>query len=299
MLLNETISGLNISPDGVFLDCTLGGAGHSEEILKNLGPNGKLYAVDKDQDALSFSMKKLEKYKNVRFIKSDFNNLEHVLDKELMFDGILLDLGVSSHQIDTAERGFSFLHDGPLDMRMDKDSDFSAYDVVNTYSQKELEKILFTYGEEDFAKVIVRAILKEREKEPIKTTGRLNEIIENAVPFKYRLKGASKKTFQAIRIEVNNELGLLENTIKFLVGKLKQNGRLAIITFHSLEDRIVKQTFAYIEKDCVCPPKTPICICGKKQIVTLVNKKPILPSGEELETNNRSRSAKLRVCQKV
>ncbi len=299
VLLNETISGLNISPDGVYLDCTLGGAGHSEEILKKLSKNGKLFAVDKDEDALSYSKQKLNKYDNVEFIKSDFNDLEDVLNSSQTFDGILLDLGVSSHQIDTAERGFSFLHDGPLDMRMDKMAELSAFEVVNNYSQKDLEKILYTYGEEDFTKVIVRAILKARQEEPIKTTGRLNQIIEDAVPFKYRLKGASKKTFQAIRIEVNNELDLLQNTINFLVGRLNKNGRLAIITFHSLEDRIVKQTFAYLEKDCVCPPKTPICICGKKQIVKFVNKKPIIASDKELEQNNRSRSAKLRVCERV
>lgn len=299
VLLNETISGLNISPDGVYLDCTLGGAGHSEEILKKLSKNGKLFAVDKDEDALSYSKQKLNKYDNVEFIKSDFNDLEDVLNSSQTFDGILLDLGVSSHQIDTAERGFSFLHDGPLDMRMDKTAELSAFEVVNNYSQKDLEKILYTYGEEDFTKVIVRAILKARQEEPIKTTGRLNQIIEDAVPFKYRLKGASKKTFQAIRIEVNNELDLLQNTINFLVGRLNKNGRLAIITFHSLEDRIVKQTFAYLEKDCVCPPKTPICICGKKQIVKFVNKKPIIASDKELEQNNRSRSAKLRVCERV
>lgn len=299
VLLNETISGLNINPDGVYLDCTLGGAGHSESILKKLSKNGKLFAVDKDDDALTYSKEKLKKYENVEFIKSDFNNLKAVLNPSQTFDGILLDLGVSSHQIDTAERGFSFLKDGPLDMRMDKSASLSAFEVVNHYSQKQLEKILFNFGEETFSKVIVRAILKERNLMPITTTSRLNQIIENAVPMKYRLKGASKKTFQAIRIEVNNELDLLESTIKFLAGRLNKNGRLAIITFHSLEDRIVKQTFAFLNKDCVCPPKTPICICGKQQIVKLVNKKPIVPSEKELQNNNRSRSAKLRICEKV
>ncbi|MGI5842052.1 MAG: 16S rRNA (cytosine(1402)-N(4))-methyltransferase RsmH [Christensenellales bacterium] len=299
VLLNEMLSGLNISPDGLYLDCTLGGAGHSQEILKRLSPKGHLYGVDKDQDALNFSQEKLKNFKNVTYIKSDYNELDDKLPREVFFDGILLDLGVSSYQIDTAERGFSFLKDGPLDMRMDKESELTAYDVVNTYSQKDLEKILFLYGEEDFAKQIVRAILKARQEKPIQTTKELNDIIENSVPFKYRLKGAAKKTFQAIRIEVNQELEHLTNTINFLATKLKKGGRMAIITFHSLEDRIVKQAFAFLEKDCICPPKTPVCICGKKQIVKLVNKKPILPSEEELAENNRSRSAKLRICEKV
>lgn len=299
VLLNEMLSGLNISPDGLYLDCTLGGAGHSQEILKRLSPKGHLYGVDKDQDALNFSQEKLKNFKNVTYIKSDYNELDDKLPREVFFDGILLDLGVSSYQIDTAERGFSFLKDGPLDMRMDKESELTAYDVVNTYSQKDLEKILFLYGEEDFSKQIVRAILKARQEKPIQTTKELNDIIENSVPFKYRLKGAAKKTFQAIRIEVNQELEHLTNTINFLATKLKKGGRMAIITFHSLEDRIVKQAFAFLEKDCICPPKTPVCICGKKQIVKLVNKKPILPSEEELAENNRSRSAKLRICEKV
>ena len=299
VLLNEMLSGLNISPDGLYLDCTLGGAGHIQEILKRLSPKGHLYGVDKDQDALNFSQEKLKNFKNVTYIKSDYNELDDKLPREVFFDGILLDLGVSSYQIDTAERGFSFLKDGPLDMRMDKESELTAYDVVNTYSQKDLEKILFLYGEEDFSKQIVRAILKARQEKPIQTTKELNDIIENSVPFKYRLKGAAKKTFQAIRIEVNQELEHLTNTINFLATKLKKGGRMAIITFHSLEDRIVKQAFAFLEKDCICPPKTPVCICGKKQIVKLVNKKPILPSEEELAENNRSRSAKLRICEKV
>ena len=298
VLLNEVISGLNISPDGVYLDCTLGGAGHSSEILKKLSSKGKLYGVDKDQDALDASAEKLKNFKNVTFIKSDFKELQDKLD-QVKFDGILLDLGVSSHQIDTAERGFSFLKDAPLDMRMDKTQELTAFDVVNTYSKQDLERILFEYGEEQFAKLIVRKIMEQRSIKPIQTTLELNELIENTVPAKFKFKGASKKTFQALRIEVNGELDGLGKTLEFLVSKLKKGGRIAVITFHSLEDRIVKHTFAKLEKACTCPPKTPICICGGKQIVKFVNKKPITATEEELQNNMRSRSAKLRVVEKV
>lgn len=298
VLLNEVLSGLNISPDGVYLDCTLGGAGHSYEILKKLSNKGHLYGIDKDQEALNASQEKLKDFNNVTFIKSDFKDLQTKLDG-IKFDGILLDLGVSSHQIDSAERGFSFMRDAPLDMRMDKEQSLTAYDVVNTYSKQELEKILFEYGEEQFAKMIVRKILEQRSIKPIETTLELNQLIENTVPAKFKFKGASKKTFQALRIEVNKELEYLSETLEYLITKLKKGGRIAVITFHSLEDRIVKQTFAKLEKSCVCPPKTPICICGGKQIVKFVNKKPISASEEELKENIRSRSAKLRVVQKV
>ncbi len=298
VLLTETLSGLNIRPDCVYLDGTVGGAGHSEKILKALNGTGHLFAVDKDEQALTFSKQKLKNHKNTTFIKSDFNNLAQVLENQ-KFDGVLLDLGVSSHQIDTGQRGFSFLHDGPLDMRMDTSQSLTAYDIVNTYSQPRLEKLLFEYGEERYARVIVRAILNARANSLIKTTKQLNQTIENAVPFKYRLKGAAKKTFQAIRIEVNNELSKLASTIEFLASRLNKGGRLAVITFHSLEDRIVKQTFNLLAKTCVCPPQMPICVCDKKQVVQLINKKPITASQSELEANNRSRSAKLRVCERV
>lgn len=298
VLLNEVITGLNISPDGVYLDCTIGGAGHSFEIAKRLSNKGKLIGVDKDVDALGASTERLKNFDNVTLFKSDYNDLEGKLDN-LTFDGILIDLGVSSHQIDTAERGFSFLKDAPLDMRMDKSQELTAFDVVNYYSKEKLEKILFEYGEEEYAKSIVRNIVLSRQTKPIGTTGELREIIEKSVPAKYRFKGAEKKTFQAIRIEVNGELDRLATTLEFLVGKLKKGGRIAVITFHSLEDRIIKQTFARLEKSCVCPPKTPVCICGGKQIVKFVNKKPIIAGEQELVKNSRSRSAKLRVVQKV
>lgn len=297
VLLDSVLSGLNISPDGVYLDCTVGGAGHSFEIAKRLSKNGTLVGVDKDQDALQASAKKLQQFEFVRLIKSDYNDLQDKLDN-LLFDGILIDLGVSSHQIDTPERGFSFLHDGKLDMRMDQNQLLSAYDVVNTYSKAELEKILFEYGEEFNAKMIVRAILDARAQKPIETTRELVDIIENCLPAKFKFRGASKKTFQAIRIEVNGELDRLAKTLEFLVQKLKKGGRLAVITFHSLEDRIVKQTFARLATSCTCPPRTPICICGGKKVVELVNKKPISATEQELQDNPRSRSAHLRICEK-
>lgn len=298
VLLNEVLSGLNISPDGIYLDCTIGGAGHSYEILKRLSGKGKLIGVDKDDDAIRASTEKLKNFDNVTLIRSDYNNLADKLDN-LSFDGILIDLGVSSHQIDTAERGFSFLKDGVLDMRMDTSQELTAFHVVNYYEKEKLEKILFEYGEEDFAKSIVRNIIEARKIKPINTTRELNEIIEKSVPAKYRFKGAGKKTFQAIRIEVNGELDRLANTLEFLVKKLKKGGRIAVITFHSLEDRIVKQIFFKLERSCTCPPKTPICICGGKQIVKFVNKKPIIATEQEVLNNARSRSAKLRVVEKV
>lgn len=298
VLLNEVISGLNINPDGFYLDCTLGGAGHSYQIVKKLSEKGMLFGIDKDDDALKAGGEKLEGFNNVKLIKSDFKNLEQKLEG-VLFDGILIDLGVSSHQIDTAERGFSFMKEGRLDMRMDKNQDLSAFEVVNEYSKQELEKILYLYGEERNARRIVAAIIKAREIKPIQTTLELNKIIEDCLPAKIKFKGASKKTFQAIRIEVNSELEGLSETLEFLIDKLKPEGRIAVISFHSLEDRIVKQTFKKLNIECTCPPKTPICICGGKKIVDLVTRKPITASQEELEENNRSRSAKLRIAQKI
>lgn len=297
VLLNEVLSGLNVSPDGIYLDCTVGGGGHSYEILKRL-KNGRLVAVDKDEDALMASSERLKEFSNVRFIKSDFKNLEDYLTDDF-FDGILIDLGVSSHQIDTAERGFSFLKEGPLDMRMNREQKLSAYEVVNKYPKEKLLKILFEYGEEQNAKLIVNAILKARQVKPISTTKELVNIIEQSLPAKFRFKESSQKTFQAIRIEVNGELEKLEQAIEFLVSKLKPNGRIAIISFHSLEDRIVKNVFKKLSTGCVCPPKTPICICNNKPKIELITKKPILPSDEEIRQNSRSRSAKLRIAQKI
>ena len=299
VMLNEVIAGLEIKPSGVYIDCTIGGAGHSSEILKRLNKNGFLYGFDRDQNAIDASNERLKNFKNYKIIKSNFHDakeklLEEGVDK---VDGILIDLGVSSHQIDEGTRGFSFLHNGPIDMRMDKDQNLSAYDVVNTYPKERLLKILYDYGEESNAKRITENIIEKRKIKPIETTFELRDIIESSFPKKviYGKGGVSKKTFQAIRIEVNGELNGLDETILDLASRLKEDGRLAILTFHSLEDRIVKNAFKELTTGCICPPKTPICICGHKAKGFLLNKKPITANAEELEENSRSRSAKLRV----
>lgn len=303
VMLNEVLSGLKISPDGIYIDCTLGGGGHSEKILEKLSSDGMLIGLDKDQDALTYTTERLKRFNNLKTFHTDFKAVEEVVDylelKEI--DGVLIDLGVSSYQLDTAERGFSFRFDGPLDMRMDKSQKLSAYEVVNTYSYEKLVKILFEYGEEEFAKQIAKNIIVEREKSPIKTTKELTAIIENSMPKKVVFKrgGADKKTFQAIRIEVNSELDKLYETIIYLAKLLKKGGRIAILTFHSLEDRIVKNAFKELSTSCVCPPKTPICICGHKAYGTLVNRKPITASAEELEENSRSSCAKLRILERI
>ena len=303
VMLNEVLSGLNINPDGIYIDCTLGGGGHSEKILENLSTKGMLVGLDKDQDAITFTTERLKRFNNLKTFHTDFKNVEEVIDyldiKEI--DGVLIDLGVSSYQLDTAERGFSFRFSGPLDMRMDKSQKLSAYDVVNTYSYEKLVKILFEYGEEEFAKQIAKNIVKEREIKPIKTTKELSEIIEKSIPKKIIFKrgGADKKAFQAIRIEVNSELDKLYETIIYLSKLLKKGGRIAILTFHSLEDRIVKNAFRELTTSCVCPPKTPICICGHKAYGQLVNRKPITASKEELDYNSRSSCAKLRVLERI
>lgn len=297
VMAKEVIDGLNIKEDGCYLDCTVGGAGHSSLIAKKL-KSGRLFCVDKDEDALKVSKDRLKEYDFVRFIKADYKNLESELLFE-SFDGILIDLGVSSYQIDNSERGFSFNKNGPLDMRMDKSQKLTAEFVVNNYSAKQLEKILFEYGEEKYAKNIIKNIVNKRQIKPIKTTFDLKEIIDNSVPAKYKFQGAYKKTFQAIRIEVNQELKGLQNTINFLISKLNKNGRIVIITFHSLEDRIIKNVFKLASIGCICPPKTPICICGHNAQLRLITKKPILPSEEELEQNSRSSSAKLRIAEKI
>lgn len=301
VLLKETIEYLNIKPEGIYVDGTLGGGGHSEEILKRL-TTGKLIAIDRDLDAIKASKERLKNYKNVEYINDNFKNIKEIL-KSLNIDkvdGILLDLGVSSYQLEEIERGFSYMKDAPLDMRMDKNSPFSAYDVVNKYSQQELEKVIREYGEEKWASRIAKFIVKEREKGEIKTTFQLVEIIKNAIPASARREGPhpAKRTFQAIRIEVNQELKGLDKTIEDMVEVLRGKGRIAIITFHSLEDRIVKNTFKKLENPCTCPPNMP-CTCGKKPVVRIITKKPVLPSKEEIETNSRSRSAKLRVAEKL
>lgn len=301
VMLNECLEGLNIKPDGIYVDGTLGGGGHSGEILKRL-TTGKLIAFDKDDDALKSTSEKLKEFGNkVIFVKSDFKKM-HEKVQELGFagvDGILLDLGVSSYQIDTPSRGFSYRFDARLDMRMDRTASLSAYEVVNNYSKEDLVRILFNYGEENFAKAIVNKIVEARNGKNIETTGELVSLIESAIPKKFWGKGSvAKKTFQAIRIEVNGELDGLDGAINEMIDLLNPHGRLAIITFHSLEDRIVKQVFKTHSTDCVCDKTIPVCVCNHQSDVILVNKKPIEAGEKELAENKRSSSAKLRVIEK-
>ena len=295
VLLNETIESLNIKPDGIYADGTAGGAGHSKEIAKKL-KNGMLYAFDRDPDAIKVATERLNGL-NAQVINSNFSEMKEKLNKLGVFgvDGILLDLGVSSHQLDTAERGFSYHKDAPLDMRMSQ-SGISAYDVVNTYSAEQLAKIFFTFGEEKFSRKIADRIVNERENKPIATTLELAEIIANTVPAKARRDGhPARKCFQALRIAVNGELDALEEALDKCFELLNKDGALAIITFHSLEDRMVKQKFKEYCTGCTCPPDFPVCVCGKTPRGHLLTRKPIEPSSEELENNPRSRSAKLRV----
>ena len=304
VLLDECMEGLNIKSNGIYVDGTAGGAGHSSEIAKRLNEAGMLIAIDQDETAVAVATQRLELLrKNTRVVRSNFCEIASVcrsLEVDAI-DGVLLDLGVSSYQLDTAERGFSYSADAPLDMRMDNRKALSAYDVVNTYSEQQLKKILFDYGEERYAPQIATAIVKSREKAPIKTTGELSDIIKYAIPPAARDGGhhPAKRSFQAIRIEVNSELDVIEPAIRDAVNMLRKGGRIAIITFHSLEDRIVKQAFASLASGCTCPKDFPICVCGNKPKVKLVNRKPILPSAQELEENPRSRSAKLRVAEKI
>lgn len=302
VLLNETIDSLNIKEDGIYVDCTLGGAGHSSEILKRLSDKGRLIGIDQDEDALSAAKEKLKDYKNVTYVHDNFYNIENILENLGIdkVDGIIADLGVSSYQLDEKDRGFSYMNDAPLDMRMDRRIEFSAYNVVNEYSFEELYKVIREYGEENFAKRIAQFIVEHRSEKPIETTGELTEVIKRAIPAKFRREGPhpSKRTFQAIRIEVNGELRILNKAIEDGVSKLKSGGRMSIITFHSLEDRIVKNKFRELESPCDCPKDFPICVCGKESMVKVISRKPIEPSKEEVEENPRSRSAKLRVAEK-
>ena len=303
VLLNECMSGLDIKPDGIYVDGTAGGAGHSAEIAKRLD-GGRLIAIDQDETAVAVATQRLNALqKNTTVVRSNFCEIAAVC-KELGvngIDGVLLDLGVSSYQLDTAERGFSYSADAPLDMRMDNRKTLSAYEVVNTYSEQALKKILFDYGEERFAPQIAAAIVRERNKKPIESTAELSDIVKYAIPSAAREGGhhPAKRSFQAIRIEVNAELDVIEPAIRDAVAMLNKGGRIAIITFHSLEDRIVKQTFASLAAGCTCPKEFPICVCGNKPKVKVITKKPILPSSRELEENPRSRSAKLRIAQKI
>ncbi len=303
VMLNECIEGLNIKPEGIYLDGTLGGAGHSSEIVKRL-TTGKLIAIDKDEQALSAAKERLKDYSDkVIYIHDDFKNAIENLDKLGIgkIDGVLLDLGVSSYQLDNAERGFSYNADAPLDMRMDQSQSLTAYDVVNKYSEKEIADILFKYGEEKLSRKIAFNIIKAREKKEIKTTLELAQIVQDSYPAKLRWKGGNpcKRTFQAIRIEVNGELRGLSEAIEALTLRLNEGGRICVITFHSLEDRIAKQIFVYLEKDCICPKEQLICTCGKRQDIKIITKHPIIPSNKELEENKRSQSAKLRIAERI
>ena len=303
VLLNECIDNLNIRPDGIYVDGTMGGGGHSLEIAKRL-TTGRLICIDQDPNAHEAAGKRLAEYKDrITFVRDNFGNIANILDdlEIAKIDGMLLDIGVSSHQLDEAERGFSYQQDAPLDMRMNPDKPFSAYDVVNGYDEDELDRVIFTYGEERWARRIAQFIVKERENKPIETTGELVDIIKKAVPKGARKDGPhpAKRTFQAIRIEVNGELDVLQKAIDDVAARLSVGGRLCIITFHSLEDRIVKDAFRKQENPCICPPQFPVCVCGKKPLGRVITRKPILPSKEELEENPRSRSAKLRVLEGV
>lgn len=303
VLLREVLEGLNLENDKIYVDCTIGGAGHSEKILENT-KNSMLIGIDQDEDAILASTKRLEKYKSrVKIVRSNFANIKNVLESLNVdkVDGILADLGVSSHQIDTASRGFSFRFDSELDMRMDKSQSLSAKNVVNEYSEEKLKHIFKDFGEEKFASSIARKIVMERKKEPIETTKQLEKIILSAVPRYKGNDGSSnvQRTFQAIRIEVNHELDILENFIRDAESVLNPGGRLVIITFHSLEDRIVKQTFRDLATGCICPSDFPVCVCHRKPKVKIVTNHPITATTEELETNRRSASAKLRVIEKL
>ncbi|MDD6347249.1 MAG: 16S rRNA (cytosine(1402)-N(4))-methyltransferase RsmH [Lachnospiraceae bacterium] len=299
VLLDETIDNLNIRPDGIYVDGTLGGGGHSEAILKRL-TTGRLIGIDQDEDAIRAASARLSPFGDkLTVVRGNFEDMPAILDRLGIdkVDGILLDLGVSSYQLDEADRGFSYMHDAPLDMRMDRRGAVTAADIVNSYRQEDLTRILRLYGEEKFAGRIAARIAAVREERPITTTGELTEIIREAVPLKAQKTGGhpAKKTFQAIRIELNRELAVLEDSLDSFADRLTPGGRIAIITFHSLEDRIVKEAFRRFENPCTCPPSFPVCVCGKKPKGHVITRKPIAPSDEECEVNSRSRSAKLRV----
>lgn len=301
VLLEETIDGLNIKPDGIYVDGTAGGGGHSFYIASKLRESGRLIAIDQDPDAIAAATKRLERFGNVTIVRSNFSEIKSVLMSLgiAKVDGVLLDIGVSSWQLDAPQRGFSYHYDAPLDMRMSQEGT-SAYDIVNGCDPGELLRILSVYGEEKFAKNIVRDIVKARAEKPVETTLELADIIREAYPMKARQKGhPARKTFQALRIAVNGELDRLREGLQNSFDVLNTDGRLAVITFHSLEDRIVKKAMADWCVGCTCPSDFPICVCGNKPKAELVNRKPIEPSGEELEANNRARSAKLRICRKL
>lgn len=304
VLLYETVDSLNIKPDGIYVDGTLGGGGHAYEVLKRLGPKGRLIGIDQDADAIQAASGRLKEYgEKVTIVRSNYRNIKEVLSSLGIekVDGIYLDLGVSSYQLDTAERGFTYRENAPLDMRMDQRNEKTAADIVNEYSEMELYRIIRDYGEDRFAKNIAKHIVKARQEKRIETTDELVEIIKAAIPARVRAEGGhpAKRTFQAIRIAVNSELDHLSQCLDRAFEYLAPGGRFAIITFHSLEDRMVKQKFADLAKGCICPPDFPVCVCGRTPRAKLVSRKPILPSEEELAKNNRSHSAKLRVCERI
>lgn len=312
VLLDECINGLGsdghadtIKKDGIYVDCTLGGGGHSYEILRHISSKGRLIGIDRDGDAIAAASQRLKDFDNVTYVHDNFSNIRNIaLDLGLepwSVSGFLMDLGVSSHQFDEAERGFSYNHNAPLDMRMDVRNSISAYTVVNTYSKEDLTRVIKDYGEERWAKRIAEFIVNRREKSPIETTFDLVGVIKTAVPKGARADGPhpAKRTFQAIRIEVNNELEILEGAVNDMVDLLEAGGRILVITFHSLEDRIVKNVFRNLENPCICPRDFPVCVCGRKPRVKVITRKPIVPSEQEIELNRRARSAKLRIIEKL
>lgn len=301
VMLAECIDWLNIKPDGLYVDCTAGGGGHSFEIAKRLNGNGRLIAIDRDPEAIAAVTKRLAPFSDrVEIINSNYSALGEILG-DRRADGVLIDLGVSSYQLDTPERGFSYMNDAPLDMRMNPNDPVSARDIVNNYSEEQLADVIFRFGEEKFSRRIASDIVKRRKIKPIGTTLELAGIIAGAIPPKFREKGSNpaKRTFQAIRIEVNHELDIIEPTVRTISEVLSPGGRMAVITFHSLEDRLVKQTLSELARGCTCPPEFPVCVCGKKPVMKLITRKPLLPSAAELEENKRSHSAKLRIAEKI
>lgn len=304
VLLQETVDGLKVKPDGIYVDGTLGGGGHSYEICRRLGAKGSIVGIDQDAAAIEAAGNRLKDFgEKVTIVRSNYCDMKSRLQELGIYkvDGIVLDLGVSSYQLDTAERGFSYREDAPLDMRMDTRQIMTARDIVNDYSQKELCRVIRDYGEDKFAANIAKHIVMARSKAPIETTGQLTEVIRAAIPMKYQKKSGhpAKRTFQAIRIELNRELEVLRDSLDDMIELLNPGGRLCIITFHSLEDRIVKSAFRKNENPCTCPPDFPVCVCGKVSKGSIVTRKPILPSEEELEYNSRSKSAKLRIFERA
>ncbi len=304
VMLGECVDGLHIKSDGIYVDCTTGGGGHSEQIVRRLGEGGRLICIDRDREALAAASARLAPYHDkITFVHDNFSNIREILDRLSIHtvDGALIDLGVSSYQLDTPERGFSYQYNAPLDMRMDGEQPFTAYDVVNTYSFEELRRIISDYGEERFASRIASNIVRARETSPVATTFDLVDIIKASIPAKNRAEGGhpAKRTFQAIRIEVNGELSIIEPTVRSLIRVLSPGGYLCVITFHSLEDRIVKQTYQAESKGCTCPPDFPVCVCGKKPMIDIVTRKPLTATEEELAENNRSHSAKLRIARRI